>query len=302
MQFKPSALFVFLLALALSPAVAQKTVTGSAHGNLTVDGRSIPLRYAYSVEVDNVEEAGLMPSGPQKYLVLVLSDGKLPLSSVADRNAPFADRHSPGEMFAPLHKSSAERMYGVLLHLDLQKKMPFQAELFYPGKQSLFSVVGTQVPDQMTNLKREGDWISGTAFLANAQDTGLEKGPKKYQYRVSFRALVRPENLVTAKWEGKDALASPPVRTLHAYLAAARNGDVPALRRLTAQTHQPYLDRPEMLKFLQSADVSKLAEQVRRVVVRGNSAAVVCVNKEPNYSQVTIQLVRDKGAWKLYWP
>lgn len=292
-----------MLAYPIASTLAQKPYAGTASGNLMVDGKSIPLRYAYVIEVDNVEEAGLLLQGPQKCQILVLSDRKLPLKSVENRNTPYAERHSPGEIMQPLKKSEADQMYGILLKLELPKNVPLLAQLFYPGKDSFsMSVAGTEYPDRVTALKRANGWLSGTAFLPTAQATGLEKGPKKYQYRVTFRAPILSEPPVKAKWEGKQALESPPVQALRAYLTAAQKGDVEALRGLTAETHQSYLKNPEVLKFLQSADVKELEEQVKRVVVRGDAATITLVNEKPTYSQVNMQLTREKGVWKLYWP
>ncbi len=48
--------------------------------------------------------------------------------------------------------------------------------------------------------------------------------------------------------------------------------------------------------------MKKLPKQVKRVVIRGDNATVVVVNTEPNYSQVMMRLVRERGAWKLCWP
>jgi hypothetical protein len=181
------------LFFAVAPAFSQNAYTGKASGTLTVDGKSTPLRYAHMVEVDNVEEVGLLLAGPRQYQVII-----------------FSDR--------------------------------------------------------------------------------------------SFRAPVLSEPPVKEQWAGKAALDSPPVQALREYLDAAQKGDVATLHRLTAKTQLPYLNKPGTLQFLKDADASTLAEQVKRVVVRGDTAMVMAVNEAPDYSQVAMSLVRENGAWKLYWP
>jgi hypothetical protein len=93
---KPHLSSLLLLLLAAAPAMAQKTPTGSAKGNLTIDGKPIPLRYAYVVQIDDVETAGLtMMSDPTKFQVIVLSDRPLPRSRrCSTRNSSIPARTS----------------------------------------------------------------------------------------------------------------------------------------------------------------------------------------------------------------
>ena len=57
-----------------------------------------------------------------------------------------------------------------------------------------------------------------------------------------------------------------------------------------------------MLEYLKGGDAGKIVDQVKRVVVRGTHAAVVCVNEQPMYSQVIMHLINENGGWKLQWP
>ena len=93
-----------------------------------------------------------------------------------------------------------------------------------------------------------------------------------------------------------------PAAVIRAYGEAGKNGDVETLRKLTAASHQSYLSNKEFIQSLKSFEADKLAEQVKRVVVRGNTASVVVLSETPSYSQVTMHLVREKGDWKLCWP
>ena len=293
-------------ALAAGPALAQKAYSGSAKGNLVVNGEAIPLKYAYVIEVDNVEEAGLRLGGPRKYQVMVFSDRVLPLSSVGNRNAPHAERRSPADFFDPAHKSVADAMHGIMLRYDAQQRKVFEARLLYPGQGMEFSIGGMEYTDRLSGLKKAGGFLSGTAQRAASQGQ-LTGGAKKYHYRVTFRAPVLAEAPLKAQWEGKAALASPPVQAIREYMEAAQKSDLAALRRLTAKSHLHYLDYPDVLKSLRKGAASKLEEQVKRVVVRGDTtrgetATVVVVSEEPNYSQTSLSLIREADAWKFCWP
>jgi len=291
------------LAVAGSRAQAQSAHAGTAAGTLTVDGKPIPLKYAYVVDVDNVEEAGLLIGGPRKVTVIVLSDRSLPLSSVNDRNSPYSERLSPAQYFAPSAASPANKIYGIVLKLEPGKANPLGAQFLYPGGDSLsFTVAGTEYPDRVTGLKRVGGILSGAAMVAAPQQTHLDKGPKKYQYKAEFRAPILTEIPVKQTIEGKEALDSPPVLALKAYMTAGKAGDIATVRKLTAASHQTYLSNKEFLESLKSFEVDKIPEQVKRVVIRGNTAAIVVVSEKPSYSQTMMHLVNDKGEWKMYWP
>src|SRR5579871_4509732 len=206
-------MFIALIGMMTSVVIqasAQKTYSGSASGTLTLDDKPVSLRYAYVVEVDNIEERGLMQDGPQKYLVIVLSDRSLPHASVANRYAPVGELRSPAQAFEPLQESAANKMTGILLKVDPVKQTAFQAQFFYPGKSDLFRIVGADVPDRIARLTRRNGSLSGTAFLATAQNTGFKSGPKQYRYHVSFRAPILSEPAVKATLEGKAALESAP--------------------------------------------------------------------------------------------
>ena len=298
---RPGLLTAFALLLSASGASAQGN-GGTATGNLILDGKPVPLRFAYVVEVDNVEEAGLLLEGPRNYRVIVLSDRALPAASVANRNAPFSERHSPGEYFDPLAKSPADSIRGVFLRLDLKTNKVFDAHLIYPGSGLGFTIGGQEFSDRLTGVKVAGTTVSGTAVLAKAEPTHLEKGPKKYLYQVTFRAPIIKEPAVSEKWEGEAALKSPPIQVIREYLEAGKKSDLATLQRLTAKTHQAFLKKPEVLEFLKDGDASKLVDQVQRVFIRGPYAIVVIVSKEPSYSQTTMTLVRENGDWKVCWP
>jgi len=298
MRLGPLAAVVF--SLPATGAGAQSA--GTATGNLTLDGKPIPIRFAYVVEVDNAEEAGLLLEGPRNYRVIVLSDRALPAASVANRNAPFSERHSPAEFFGPLTKSPADSIRGIFLRVDLKTNQIFDAHLIYPDMGIGFTVGGQEYRDRLAGVKVAGNIVSGTAALAKPEPTHLEKGPKKYLYQISFRAPIVKEPEITEKWEGEAALKSAPVLIIREYLEAGKRGDLATVQRLTAKTHQAYLKKPEVLEFLKDGDASKLAEQVQRVFVRGQFATVVVVNKEPSYSQTSMTLVKEGGDWKLCWP
>jgi hypothetical protein len=267
-----------------------------------VDGKAIPLRFAYVLDVDNIEEIGLIPNGPQKYQVIVLSDKALPLSAVANRYAPLSERRSPTDFFQLKTKSAVDSIYGIAMKVDPKKSAPFQVQFFHPGQGTQFSIEGTEFPDRITGMKRQGNQLSGTMLLAKPQQTYAEKGPNQYQYRATFRAPIRTEPKVTAVLEGKAAQDSPLAQSIRTYLVAAKKGDFAALGSLTTASHQTYLKEPKFVEYIKSDDMGISPDKIKRIVVRGNRALAVIVTEAPSYTQVNLQLVQEKGAWKLYWP
>jgi len=297
------AIFAGLAVILAAPALAQKPYAGTATGSLTIDGKPIALKFAYVIDVDNVEEAGLQMAGARRSTVIVLSDRPLPRASVANRDAPYSHRLSPAQMLAPVSKTEADKVYGIVLKLEPGKANPLGAQLLIPGSDNVaFTVAGTEYPDRVTGMARANGFLSDTATLASAHATGAEKGPKKYLYRASFRAPVQTEEPVTGILTGDSALQSAPVAALRSYAMAGKKGDVDALQALTAATHVSYLANKEFVETLKSFEVEKIPEQVKRVVVRGNTATVMVVTVQPNYSQTPIHLVREKGDWKLCLP
>lgn len=285
------------------PGFAQKPFAGTAAGSLIVDGKPIALKYAYVVDVDNVENAGLLMASARKSTTIVLCDRPLSRASVANRDAPFSERLSPAQILAPVGKTEADKIYGIVLKLEPGKANPLGTQFLFPGNDSLaFTVAGTEYPDRVTGMKRVGGFLSGTALIPSAQETRLEKGPKKYRYRVTFRAPILTEEPVKENLEGAAALQSAQVTVLRAYMEAGKKGDAETIRKYTAATHQSYVANKDFIASLKSAELEKLPEQVKRVVVRGNSATVVIVSEQPSYSQVMMHLVREKGDWKLCWP
>jgi hypothetical protein len=266
-----------------------------------MDGKKIPLTFAYAVLVDDAETEGLVGAGPRNYYVLVLSDRELPAGDVNDRFAPQSSRISPGQMMAPLSKTPADSMYGIMLQIDKTKFTILNTQFLHPNAGINMSVVGTQYPDVVKNVHESDGKLIGEASVTT-QDTGLDSGPKHYRYSAQFTAPLVPEAAITANLTGAAALACDPVAALKLYLAAAHKGDKTALKSLTDNAHLAYLDKPEVIKFLKDADPKTLTTQLHRVVVRGNMAGVVLVNSKQSYSYTTMHLTQESGAWKVCWP
>jgi hypothetical protein len=286
---------------------------GTGQGNLTLDGKPIPLKYVYAVQVDNVEEEGLpLTISPRKYIVLLLSDISLPKRLVENRFAPQSDRHSMAEFFDDRQKSIADKMRGLQFRIDAEKKELFGMELLLPVGAMSFAPGGIGEANQIKDLKIENGTISGTVLvtapqehpswqIAEAEKDKKYKGPKKYQYRVAFTAPLQTEPPVTKVYDGKDALNNEPMTVLKQYAAAAKKGDIATVKRLTAASHQTYLNHPKIKEQMQQMKPDLLVKEVKRVVIRGDWAAVMVVSSGGG-AQIMIQMTRTKDGWKLYFP
>ena len=148
-------------------AMGEGVASGTATGNLVVDGKAIPLKYCYVVDVDNVEESDLRITFPRRYFVIVLSDREIPPASVCDRNSPLSERVSMVQMMEPPVKSVTEKMYGIVLKIDPRQANPLAAELKFPNDESMsMNVMGAEYPDRVNGLKVDGSTISGVAEIA----------------------------------------------------------------------------------------------------------------------------------------
>jgi hypothetical protein len=127
-------------------------------------------------------------------------------------------------LFAPRQKTVVNTMRGIMLEVDMPTQQPFDAQLLYPGVDNTFRASGAKVPDRVTALTREGNTLAGTALLTTVQPTHRQKGPKTYQYRISFRAPVLSEPPVKEQWAGKVALDSPPAQAIREYWMPPKKG------------------------------------------------------------------------------
>ncbi len=93
-QLKTTAFAVAAVLLVAVPPLAQAPYGGAAPGNLSVDGKAVAMKYAYVVDADNAEEAGLLMARAGKSATIVLSARPLPRASVSDRYSPYSEKPS----------------------------------------------------------------------------------------------------------------------------------------------------------------------------------------------------------------
>lgn len=297
-----------------SPAAnASGQYAGTGQGNLTVDGKPIPMKYAYAVLVDDVETAGLPLSyGPTKTIILVLSDIPLPKKLVENRSAPDSDVKSIGQYFDDKRVTEASKMRGLQFEIDAEKKAVLKYQIKLPGAGASYDSGAIGPEYQLKNFTVTNGIVSGTilvseakthpsASVAEAENNKKYKGPKKFQFRVTFTAPLQTEPPVTKVYDGAEALNNEQINVLKQYAAAANKGDMAAVKRLTAASHHHYLALPGAKEGLKEMKPELLAKEVKRVVVRGNQATVMVVSSGGG-SQVMIRMTRENDGWKLYFP
>jgi hypothetical protein len=278
-------------------AFAQKPGAGTAEGELKVGERTFPLRFAYALEIDDVE--GQRPSGPQKSLQLQLTDTELPADAVGDW-ARCAELVRAGKLRA------------VEIRVDPAKKSMFAGTIYHqlhPEEPPTLSITtsGNSSTYQLSDLKIERDRVSGTALMPEPEkwvrfrDDGE---PETFQYRVAFSAPIRRQPPVTAVLTGVKAQQSPQVKALLAFEAACRKGDLALARRLAGPGFAKGLDtalkeqsQPAVLKLFRTMmpDGKTRLRQVTRVIVRGDRATIV--SRESKEITAWQKVIRKGTGW-----
>jgi hypothetical protein len=278
-------------------AYAQKTGAGTAEGELKVGEQAFALRFAYALEIDDVE--GQRLSGPQKSLQLQLTAVELPPDAVGD-----------GVRCAELVR--AGKLHAVEIRMDPAKKTMFAGTIYHqlhPEEPPTLSITtsGNSSTYQLSDLKVERDRVSGTALMPEPENwvrfrDGAE--PISFQYRVTFSAPIRRQPPVTAILTGVKAQQSPQVKALLAFEAACRKGDLALARRLAGPGFAKGLDaalkeqgQPAVLKLFRTMmpDGKTRLKQVTRVIVRGDRATIV--SRESKEITGYQKVVRKGNAW-----
>ncbi len=271
---------------AISSGAAALRNAGTANGWLKVNGKEIPLKYAYGV-ADAPEFA--MPALGMDGFDLLVTDKPLSEADLECRTLVML-RVKKGDL------------HGIILAFNPANKGPHNGNLLY-GKQSpFFSILPESEEHRFEpgSLSREG--IKGKVLMPKEQDVTLPGAdPLKFQYEAAVEASVRRPGPVTATLTGKAAQESPQARALVAFCKAGRDGSMTGLQAAGVK---------EQVAALQSADGKDLLNAVRqslpdpaklkvtKVMIRGNMAVLQGSAPEP-VGQLTMKCLREGSAWKI---
>ncbi len=269
------------MTLGIVPA-GEAADAGSAKGSLKVRGNTVAITHVYALRYDNDE--GLL-QGPE--VRVLLADREVSPALLSDW---LLDR---------LEKLARQgQIRGVLLKLNPSKPGSQQGTLLYPSDdpQQTSTRFFTMVGGDAEKLKIERDDVVGEA---------RNVGNKEYEYAVSIRAPIRPDEPVTARLKGKAALESPQVQTFLASETAMRAGDLEAARPLTApesfKAIEEYVKQVGEAAYRETMKneippTGERLKEIREVVVRGDRALIVLQRPE---GKTAVTLAQVAGKWLM---
>ena len=263
-------------------AAGAKLPDGRASGTLTLDGKSIPLKYAYAMAQPNTFEAA------KNDIAVLLTEKPLPegaLRGIGDLRE--ATRNHQGYAYFKIN-SAGKPIYELIDH-------PATRE----GKYGQIQMSGF-IHAGFTPKRMGKDRVEGTFATEKPEDFLTYK----YEIRADFSAPVLkaklPEPLPSAK-NGKKLPANggDPGKAYQAHRKAIRDKDLAALRRTAPDPQTKDMSDSDLEKAIDFMNtISPAAPKITRGYVKGKRAVLYVegvVDGEKQYG--TVEMVAKGKAW-----
>lgn len=280
-----AAIIVFAGALIVDgahPSHAEaRTVAGKASGSLTIDGKSIPLKYSYAMAQPNTFDKD------KTDIAVLLTEG--PLAEDALNNAEEL-------------QDAARKLHGwVLFKIDDQGK-PIYEVIDHPaiGEERLMMSGFTHA--KFTPKKIGKDNVGGSFFTGKAEDFMNHKYEVKADFSAPLLQAKRPEPLPDAK-TGK-ALpgdGGDPGKAYRAYLKAIRDKDITGLRSMATNVQSQSATDEDLRQMIELMAIMTPADpKITRGFVKGDRAVLYLegtLEGEKRYG--TVQFAKEKKMWRI---
>lgn len=262
-----------MIAVAIMPGVLL-AAGGTASGTLTVQGQTIPMKYAYAVQIPDFFDKAKLGTR------LVVSD--VPLSEAAvQEEMELMSLSRVGKLNAVQFEFGAERS-SVSMSI-LSNKLG--------GSVSMSKGFDAKAIPVFTATQMEGVMAVEPSKL----------GPMTYQYHVKFAAPIAARVIAPAPTASDAAAAvkSAPAQAYLAFVAAVRKGDKAQMLALASPKVRQMMDTPEFaqnLSLVQAMLPSKI--QVLKASENGDEATLTVSGMEegrPKHGTVT--MFRQGGKW-----
>ena len=284
------AVLVFL-ALFATPSISSAIDPGSATGTLTVDGDTVPLKYAYAHLHDNAE--GWLDT--KKEMRILVSDRDVPQEAISGLN-----------LFTTLSEMVMEgSVRGVLLRFDPGKPKSVVVTVLYPPKDQGFSLANRTISDSekgpLENLLISKLRVS--ASVNHNSPGNSELGWPSESYSFKFSAPLFNEPPVTEILKGKKAMKSPQAKVILAKAAAMKRGDLETAKKYTSERSIIEMDRiisqskgevDSMIRESGKETEQSVRKGKLRLIVRGDRASLVV---DTNEGKSLYGLIRKDGSW-----
>ncbi|MBV9495598.1 MAG: DUF4878 domain-containing protein [Acidobacteria bacterium] len=269
-----------VLTLALCALALPMLADGTARGTLTVNGKTVQLKYSYAaLKQDPLEKKKQATS-------VLITDQAIPADAAGDE-------------FKLMDVRDQQKINGVMI-LVTEDGQIVSGALYSPlmKKMDYVSGVGMQKLDLKTH---DANRIAGKVWLEKPDDFF----DNVYQYNVTFDAPISAAKAKDAppvlKGKALPAGGGDPGKAYEAYRKALLAGDVAGLRKSLAAERAKDLDSPEFKKNLALIQ----AFQPKTVKITGGAVdgdTATLLGKASDDGQTStgeITMVKEGGAWKL---
>lgn len=282
--------FLFLL-LGVSSAHA---AGDTAAVTLQVGKEKFALKYVFAVV-----EPDLLEGGGKEHIAVFLSDKPVPddLRKASDAWRMWSDG-----------QGREGNLHGVVLVIDPETGAWNRGHLVSP-QGMVFYTESVSSPElshfrfQKTALSTEQ--IAGKVSMREPMMAGPEND-EHWQVAGEFKASVVQRPAITGELTGTTAQNSPQYKAVMAFIAACGKKDFAAIRKTLDPRSQETLDQmvasagqEEVLNMFSEASAEMKGYQLKKVVVRGDTAEVECTipGEEPE-ATATLTVVLVNGEWK----
>ncbi|HEV7921804.1 MAG TPA: hypothetical protein VGR02_13525 [Thermoanaerobaculia bacterium] len=267
-------LLLLVCALAL-PGFAD----GTASGSLTVNGKTVQLKYGYAVLKEDPFDK------KKKATQLLVTDQAIPAEAA-------------GDDFKLMEVRDKQKLNGVMVLITDDKRIVSGA-VYSPllKKMDYVSGVGMQKLELTAHTPSR---VAGRVWLEKPDDFF----DNLYQYNITFDvpvSVAKPDRPEQPKGTPLPAGGGDPGKAYDAYRKALLGGNIPALRRSVVAEHVKDMDNPDFkdqLKMIQAFQPKNV--KVTGGAVDGDTATLLATARDGNESSNgTITMVREGGAWRL---
>ncbi|MBI5095215.1 MAG: hypothetical protein HZB26_22625 [Candidatus Hydrogenedentes bacterium] len=281
-----------VLAVVFAAGNAFAEAAPEVKGALKVNGAEIPIKFVCLLQHDN--EEGML-DGPELRMLLAdreVDSGLLKGIALDQLDTMAREGKVRGLILRVDPKKEPREVHGTLLiaPASAQASLPF-----FTQSGSETSIKKLEIKDGKASVELD---------YASTGDSAFEDMPK-FEYKLAFTAPIRPNDKITARLTGAEAVKSPQAKVAMDFEKAVRSGDLDAARKLDLGKRMLMIDQAvkEMgkEKFLEQArqfiaDPATREKQLSLVVVRGKGAIVVF---KEEHSRTTVPLVEVDGVWKI---
>ncbi|MGE5300829.1 MAG: hypothetical protein ACM3MB_07680 [Acidobacteriota bacterium] len=284
--FAAIAIFATAIAVPQSSAAQARPVAGEALGTLTIDGKSVTLRYSYSMAQPNTFDK------KKTDIAVLLTEDALAGDALKD--------------IEDLRDATHEIHGWAYFKINDQGK-PIHEVIDHPAAGGSVLMMSGFTHAEFAPKKMEKNKLEGSFTTSNAEDFAGHK----YEIRVDFSTPLlqakSPEPLPDAK-TGK-ALprdGGEPGKAYMAYLKAIRDKDIAALRKTAPASKMQNATDEELqrgIEFL--AAMTPADPKITRGYVKGDRAVLYLEGTQEGERQYgTVEFAREEKAWyivKEHW-